>query len=108
MATSASTVIAAAAARARREIAEHFEKNNAYAPEDAVAFEPSGPMQRRQWDSLVGRGVARPTGDGRYWIDREAQRLEDERRRAAAFLMLKILLAAFAIGIAVAVIVSRR
>jgi len=106
MATSASTVIAAAG-RARREIAEHFEKNNAYAPEDAVAFEPSGPMQRRQWDSLVGRGVARSTGDGRYWIDREAQRLENERRRAAAFVMLKILLAACAIGMAVAVIVSR-
>jgi hypothetical protein len=108
MATSASTVIAAAAARARREIAEHFEKTNAYSPNDAVAFEPSGPMQKGQWDSLVGRGVARSTGDGRYWIDREAQRLDDERRRAAAILILKIVLAVTAVLIAVAAIISRR
>jgi hypothetical protein len=108
MATSASTVIAAAAARARREIREHFEKSNAYDPADAVPFEPSGPMQQGQWDSLVGRGIARPTGDGRYWIDKEAQRLDDERRRAAAILMLKIVLGAGAILVAIAAIMSRR
>lgn len=107
MATSASTVIAAAAARARREISEHFEKNNAYEPGDAVPFEPSGPMQRGQWDSLVGRGIVRSTGDGRYWLDREAQRLDDERRRAAAILILKIVLAVTAVLIAAVAIIKR-
>ena len=86
MATSASTVIAAMAARVRREVRYHFERNNAFDPAHAVAYDPPSRMHRRQFDALVGRGILLDTGDGRYWIDRAALRLEEERRRAAAML----------------------
>ena len=106
MATSASTVIAAMAARARREVSEHFDRHDAYDPAHAVAYDPPTNMHRRQFESLIGHGILLDTGDGRYWIDRAALRLEDERRRAAAKLMLKVILIAFAASLAGVAIVT--
>jgi hypothetical protein len=106
MATSASTVIAAMAARARREVSEHFDRNYAYDPAHAVAYDPPTNMHRRQFDSLIGRGILLDTGDGRYWVDRSALRLEEERRRAAAKLLLKVILIAFAASLAGVAIVT--
>ena len=100
MATSAATVAAAAVARARREIREHFESRNTFDPGHAVAYDPPRQMYQRQFDALIGRGILRGTGDGRYWLDREAALREDERRRAAAILMLKIILIAFVLAVA--------
>ena len=105
MATSGATVAAAMAAKARREVREHFEQKEAFGPAQAVAYDPPSRMHRRQFDSLIGRGILLDTGDGRYWLDRNAVRVEEERQRAAAILMLKIMLAAAAIVIAVAVLV---
>ena len=106
MATSATTVIAAMAARARREVLEHFEERNAFEPPNAVAYDPPDPMHQRQFDHLIGLGILRDTGTGGYWIDREAVRLEEERRRAAGVMMLKVILIAFALSIAGAAIVA--
>jgi hypothetical protein len=106
MATSASTMIAAMVAKARREVREHFEQRNALDIAHAVPYDPPDSMHRRQFDNLIGRGILRETGVGRYWIDREAQRLEEERRRAAALLVLKVILAAVALSVAGAAIVA--
>jgi hypothetical protein len=106
MATSATTVIAAMVAKARREVREHFDQRNAFDPNHAAAYDPPDSMHRRQFDHLVGRSILRSTGDGRYWIDREAEKIEEERRRAAAILVLKIILAAVALVIAGAAIMS--
>jgi hypothetical protein len=106
MATSATTVIAAMAARARREIREHFERNNAFDRQHAVPYDPPGPMHRRQFDLLIGRGLVREVEEGLYWFDREAARLEDERNRAAAILVFKIVVIGFAIRVAAVGITS--
>lgn len=106
MATGAAAAIAAAVARARREIREHFEGAGAFDPEHAIAYEPTDHIHERQFELLVGRGILRPVGDGRYWIDREAEEMEEQRQRTAAVAMFKVLLAAVAIAIAVAAIVS--
>lgn len=107
MATTASTVIAAMAARARREVYEHFEKRNAFDPRSAVPYDPPDRLHRRHFEHLIGCGVLRETGAGRYWIDREAEKREEERRRAAAFLIFKVILIAFALSIAgVAIVIA--
>jgi hypothetical protein len=106
MATSATTVIAAMAARARREVREHFERGNAFDRAHAAAYEPPDSLHRRQFDYLIGRGILRDTGDGRYWIDREAEKLEEERRRSSALLVLKIVLVGFAVAVAIGAIAN--
>jgi len=107
MATSGATVVAAMAARTRREVREHFDRNYAFDPGHAVAYDPPTPMHRRQFDFLAGRGIILGTGDGRYWLDREADRREEVRRQAAAVLALKIILAGTAIAIAAVAIMAR-
>jgi len=107
MATSAATVAAAVVAKARREIREHFERNDAFAAERAVAYDPPDRVHRLQFEALVGRGILRPTGTGTYWFDRDAERAETERQRAAGILVLKIALIVLAVLVAVAAIMSR-
>ena len=106
MATSGIHIAAAMAAKARREVREHFEQRDSFGPAQAVAYDPPSPMHRRQFESMIGRGILLDTGDGRYWLDRNAVRLEEERRRAAAILLLKIILIVFALTIAGAAIVA--
>jgi hypothetical protein len=66
MATTAGAAAAAAAARAQREVRDHFEKQNAYDAEHAVAYDAPNRMHERQRDLLIGRGILREAGDGRY------------------------------------------
>jgi hypothetical protein len=106
MATGAAAAIAAAVARAQRDIREHFENAGAFDPQSAVSYDPPDHMHERQFELMIGRGVLRPEGRGRYWIDRDAERLEEERRRSARTLMLKIVLVAVALAIAAAAILS--
>ena len=108
MATSAATVAAAMAAKARREISEQFERENSFEPDSAVAYDSPDRIHRTQFDTLVGRGIVKITQDGLYWWDKDAERADKERRRAAALLMLKLILIAVAIGVAVAAIMSAR
>jgi hypothetical protein len=107
MATSAGAVAAAAVARARREIRDHFEAAEAFDAAHAVSYEPPNRMHARQFDLLVGRGILRGTGDGRrYWLDRDEEQREEQRRRAAALLLFKILLIAVVLAIAAFAILS--
>lgn len=106
MATSGAAAVAAVAARARREVREQFETNNAFDADHAIAYEPPTRMHRSQLDSLIGRGIVRDAGEGRYWLDREAERLDEERRRAAAILVLKIMLIGVALTVAAVAIVN--
>lgn len=106
MATTAATVAAAMVARARREVREHFEKQDAFDPGHAVAYDPPDSMHERQFDMLVGRGILRDTGDGRYWIDREALRLEEERRKEAMYLVLKMILLVVVVAIAAVAVIA--
>lgn len=106
MASGAAAAIAAAVARARREIREHFEEAGAFDPASAIGYDPPDHIHERQFELFVGRGVLRPVGDGRYWIDQEAERIEDERRRDAAKLAFKLVIIAVALTVAGTAIVT--
>ena len=94
------------AARARREIQHDFTEKNAFSPARSIAYEPPTSMHRRQMEMLLRRGVLKETSDGRFWLDQQALRLEEERRKAQAVSLFKIMIGAIfltAIGVAVAV-----
>jgi hypothetical protein len=106
MATSAASAAAAMAARARREVIEYLSGRGAFDPEHAVEIDFPSQLHQRQLGHLIGRGVVHDTGSGRYWLDQAGLELDQQRRRDAAKLMLKIVLVAAAIAIAVAAIVA--
>jgi len=106
MASGAAAAIAAAVARARREIGERFDEEGAFDPLHAIGYEAPDHIHRRQFELLVGRGIVRETSDGRWWLDREALRLEDERRAAASKLVLMIILGGIVIAIGLSAILS--
>ena len=105
MATSAATIAAARVARARREVRGHFENHDAFDPGHAVAYDPPDRKHKRQFELLVGRGILRETGDGRYWIDRDAVRIENERRKAASKVALMLIVIGVVIAIAAVAII---
>lgn len=94
------------AARARREVLAFLTDREAFDPARAVPFDFPSELHRRQLGNLVGRGIVRDTGDGRYWIDRAAVALDEQRRRDAARLLLKIVLVAAAVAIAAGLVLS--
>lgn len=104
MATSAAA-IAAAVARARREVRGYFEEHRAFDPAHAVLFDPPKRLHEKQLDQLVGRGIVKETMDGRYWFDREAYRLEVERRPAAAKQMMVVMAIVVALVVAAVAII---
>ena len=106
MATSAAAAVVAMAARARRELLESLSDRAAFDPEHAIALDLPSQMHRRQLDDLIGRGVVHDAGNGLYWLDQPALELDEQRRRDAAKLMLKIVLIAGAIAIAAGTIVA--
>jgi|KBSSwiStaDraftv2_1062776.scaffolds.fasta_scaffold38550_4 hypothetical protein len=75
---------AAQQARVNREILEHFDQHAAFAPARAVRCDPPSHMHERQLDILIGRGIVKPSLNGRYWFDRDALRVEEEQQAATA------------------------
>ena len=104
MATTAAAV-AAAVARARREVRGYFEEHNAFEPAHAVSFVPPKRLHEKQLELLIGRGIVKETMEGRYWLDREAFRLDQERRAAAARQVMVIIAVAVALLVAAVAIV---
>ena len=106
MATGGATVIAAAVARARRQVEEHFSEAGAFDPVHAIGYEPPDHLHERQFEILVGRGILRETGDSRYWIDRAAMQLENQRRMAALRIVFVLVIAGIAAAFALSFILS--
>jgi hypothetical protein len=104
MATTAAAV-AAAVARARREVRGYFEEHGAFDPAHAVQFDPPKRLHEKQLEQLIGRGIIKETMEGRYWFDREAYRLEQERRAAAAKQMMVVIAVVAALAVAAAAII---
>lgn len=102
MATSAVAAVAAAVGRAQREVREHFEDAGALSPDRAASYDPPSNLHEKQFQLLVGRGVLRDAGNGRFWIDRQVVGLEADQRRRALKMLLVIILA----GLGIAAIVS--
>lgn len=106
MATGAAAAIAAAAARAEREIRDYFEGAGAFDPASAVPYDAPDPVHEREFEVLVGRGVLRPEGRGKYRINREAEQIEQERRRSAAIFAVKLIMIGVAVAVAATAVVT--
>ena len=102
MATSGAAAVAAAVGRARREVREHFGEAGAFDPGKALSYEPPSYLHKRQLELLIGQGILRETGDGRYWIDPSAVMREAAERRSA----LKVLFVLVVLGILIALAVT--
>ncbi|MBO9711378.1 hypothetical protein [Sphingomonas sp.] len=94
----ATAAAAAGAARARRQIIAYFHATHAIGAEDAVAYQPQRFVEQRVFDRMLRSGVVRQAGEGRYWLDLDALRAEEERRRR---IMVPVLIA---VSVAMAVI----
>jgi|SRR5690242_20482934 hypothetical protein len=96
------TAAAALVARARREIQHHFFSNDAVRPDRAVPFEPENHIERRQFERMVGRGIIREEGPGKYWLDVVAYdvdlRARHRRVKVALLVVIGVLIIVMLIG----------
>jgi hypothetical protein len=74
------TIIAAMIGRARRRIADYFVVQHALAPDEAVPYAPTRPIEKRQFNRMIAQGLIREAEPGRYWLDRPAFRIAEDRR----------------------------
>ena len=89
------TVIAAAVAKARRDIQHYFFKADAVRPERAVRFEAHNRIQERQFDRMRSIGIIHEAKPGYFWIDIPAYDSELQRRlRTLRTILLVVLFAA--------------
>ena len=103
MATTAAFV-AAAAARARREICDGLEQAGAVDGARAMPYEPTSKMQERQLVRLIDDGVVRQAGEGRYWLDRQALAAETAGRARGMKFGIALLAGVGVIVLALAVV----
>ena len=94
--------------RARREVRGYFEEHGAFDPAHAVPFDPPKKFHEKQLERMIGRGVVKETMDGRYWFDRAAYRLEQERRAAAVKQMLMIVTVVVVVASVAAIVTAWR
>jgi hypothetical protein len=93
-------VIAAAAARAEREIIEHLRRHRATSPERATTLPELRPFGERRLRRLIDARVVQRASDG-YWLDEALYASYRADRRALA-IALVVALAAVAIGVLLA------
>ena len=103
MATSA---VAAAVARARRDVQHHFFSHDAVRPDRAVAVDPGSQIQRRQFERMRSRGIIREAKPGLYWLDVVAYDIDLRQRFSRVRLLLLAIVTGLAVGLG-AVIASR-
>jgi hypothetical protein len=100
MATSA---VAAAVAKARRDIQHHFFSHDAVRPDRAVEFEPRNGIQRRQFERMRSRDIIREAGPGLFWLDVVAYDVDLRQRHSRVRLVLLVLVIGLAIGLGMSV-----
>lgn len=98
------TIIAAAVARARRDIRHYFFSADAVQRARAVRFEPNNRLESRQFRRMLANGVIREAKPGTYWIDLPAY--DEEMRWRFAWLRNVLLAIIFMVlvGIAIGII----
>ena len=92
------TAVAAAVAKARRDIQHHFFSHDAVRPDRAVAFEPNRRIEERQFERMRSRGIIREAKPGLYWLDVVAYDIDLRQR----FTLVRWLLLIMVLGLAVA------
>jgi len=92
------TAVAAAVAKARRDIQHHFFSHDAVRPDRAVAFEANRRIEERQFERMRSRGIIREARPGLYWLDVVAYDIDLRQR----FTRVRWVLLVMVIGLAVA------
>ena len=92
------TAVAAAVAKARRDIQHHFFSHDAVRPDRAVAFEANRRIEERQFERMRSRGIIREAKPGLYWLDVVAYDIDLRQR----FTRVRWLLLVMVVGLAVA------
>ena len=92
------TAVAAAVAKARRDIQHHFFSHDAVRPDRAVAFEANRRIEERQFERMRPRGIIREAKPGLYWLDVVAYDIDLRQR----FTRVRWLLLVMVVGLAVA------
>ena len=104
MATSA---VAAAVAKARRDIQHHFFSHDAVRPDRAVAFDARNGIQRRQFERMRARGIIHQANTGLYWLDVVAYDIDLRQRFNRVRILLLVLVVALAVGLGVSMTVAK-
>ncbi len=99
----ATAAVAAAVARARRDIQHHFFSHDAVRPDRAVAFEPYSRIQERQFERMRSRGIIREAQPGLFWLDVVAYDIDLRQRFSRVRMLLLALVVGLAIGLGIAV-----
>ena len=99
IAYSPAPAIAAMIVRARRRIAAYFFVEHAVSAEEAVAYVPQRPIERREFERMRKRGVIRDAGGGKYWLDTAAYQADAERRGRALVPVVIVLAIAAALAL---------
>ena len=94
----ATAAVAAAVARATREIQHHFFSHDAVRPDRAVAFHPGKRIEERQFERMRSRGIIREAKPGLFWLDVVAYDIDLRQR----FTRVRWLLLVMVVGLAVA------
>jgi len=92
------TAVAAAVAKARRDIQHHFFSHDAVRPDRAVAFEANRRIEERQFERMRSRGIIREAKPGLYWLDVVAYDIDLRQR----FTRVRWVLLVMVVGLAVA------
>ena len=95
-------VIAAAAARAEREIIEHLRRQGATSPERATSLPEFSRLGERRLRRLIQARVVQRAGDG-YWLDESVYASYRADRRSLAITLLVALIA-----ITIAILLAQR
>jgi hypothetical protein len=93
------TAVAAAVAKARRDIQHHFFSHDAVRPDRAVAFEPYSRIQERQFERMRSRGIIREGQPGLFWLDVVAYDIDLRQRFSRVRLLLLVIVIALMIGL---------
>ena len=97
------TAVAAAVAKARRDIQHHFFSHDAVRPDRAVAFEADRMIEQRQFERMRSRGIIREAGPGLYWLDVVAYDIDLRQRFARMRWALLAMIVGLAIGLGISV-----
>jgi hypothetical protein len=95
------TGVAAAVARARREIQHHFFSADAVRPDRAVAFDAYSMIEQRQFDRMRSRGIIHEEKPGLYWMDVVSYDVDLRQRFRRVRILLLVMIAALLIGLLV-------
>ena len=93
------TAVAAAVAKARRDIQHHFFSHDAVRPDRAVTFKPHRMIQERQFERMRSRGIIREASPGRYWLDVVAYDIDLRQRFSRVRLVLVVMVIVLAVGL---------